>query len=691
MEMFPEQIASLCAASMSAGTALYLALQTKAGRREWPLLFALLCTAAIELFDLTLRHTPATLPDIKPVVFAFEALLPLGWAAYAAGLSGHRLFQRTARNGLFWAGGILLLILALAPGVEAMFFSPDFSVEPVLFLGRAGFYFYLLLSLFLLTALVMLERAFAAFAHRDRWCLKFEILGLGAIISMQLVYYSQGLLYRTIDMALVPARSGAVVFGLVLLFYSRLRRKRPTNLSLSRPAAFRSVILLAVCIYLIVIGLAGEGLRYLGPSTSRAFIYILALFGGATLCALILSESLRRKTQVFLHKHFYQQKYDYRLLWLKMTERLGQARSDEAQYAAILDMYRHTFAVADAALYLDQGKDGLMLAATLSGLQRPQRLAPAGSLPNFFGDRQWVFNLDDNSGDIAPEDAEQLHRQDIHFIVPLFFDRTLGGVVALGRQINDPEPVIYEDYDLMKIFARQAETVLYAQQLSRQLTNQREMAAVGKVAAFVLHDLKNLAANLSLVVENARQLIGDQRFQQDMIKTLSNTVQRMKGLIGRLKNVGEPDRLLREPYSLKQLVRETVAEIGCDTVRITGDDIAVIVDRSEISKVITNLVRNSLEASNDKSAVQVEVGQSGGPMLICRDGGCGMSEAFMADSLFRPFETTKPQGLGIGLYQCRQIVEAHGGRIEVASAIGQGSEFRVYLPTTAYTEGVGNG
>ncbi len=691
MVMIAEQILSICAAVLTACAGLYLVLRPPAGGREWPLLLALLCTITIELLDQALYLAPENLTQLKPIVFFCEALLPCFWAVYAAGLSEHSLLRRTVPNVLFWTGGMLLLLLAVIPGVGAMIFNPDFAVEPVLFLGRAGFYFYLLLSLLLLSALVMLERAFAALARRDRWCLKFEVLGLGAIISMQLVYYSQGLLYRTIDMALVPARAGAVIFGLLLFFYSRLRRKRPAQLALSRAAAFRSVVLLAVCGYLIVIGLASEGLRYLGPSSGRAFLYSLALIGGAALCALILSESLRRKTRVFLHKHFYRQKYDYRVLWMEMTERLGQARNDEALYAAILDMYCHSFAVTGAALYLDRGNAGLRRAATLSSTHWPDRLAPAGSLASFFGSSQWVFNLSDNATALDTDDAEQLRQNGIHFIVPLFFDHTLGGAIVLGRQINTPDPVTYEDYDLMKIFARQAAAVLYTQILSRQLTDQREMAAVGKIVAFVTHDLKNLMTNLSLVVENAREMIRDPRFQDDMLETLSNSVRRMDGLIEKMKHVGEADHLDCELCNLKQLARETVEEIGCTAVTVCGDDIAVVVDRIEIGKVITNLVRNSLEASHDTTGVELEIIRNGGPLLVCRDEGCGMSENFMASNLFHPFETTKPQGLGIGLYHCRQIVEAHGGRIEVASAIGKGSEFRVYLPDTALSGGVVDG
>ena len=316
----------------------------------------------------------------------------------------------------------------------------------------------------------------------------------------------------------------------------------------------------------------------------------------------------------------------------------------------------------------------------------PERIAPEGSLVDFLKSKAWVFNLSENANEISAEESDLLKHHDIQFVVPIFFENELGGVVVLCRPSNANEPVIYEDYDLMKIFGRQVAAVLLNDRLSRQLADQREMVAVGKVSAFVMHDLKNLVSILSLVMENAMELIHDPHFQKDMLETLSNTVRQMNSLIGRLKHVGESSQLSYEPCDLKQLVMETIDDLGIDGIRVSGENVEVDIDRSEISKVITNLVLNGIEASSGNNIIHVEISSIHGPMIVCRDKGRGMSEEFIASSLFRPFETTKKNGLGIGLYHCRQIVEAHGGRIEVVSNIGKGSEFQVYLPSTLNTE-----
>jgi len=679
----PEQFVSLGAVVFSAFACLNLLIRPPASNREWSLIAAFFLTAAIEILDLQLIRNPASLLVVKPAVFICEALLPLAWCVYASRLSGRNLFARGFVNGLFWTGGLILLTLSIIANPADMIFNPDFGAEVLLFLGQAGFYFYLLLTAYLLTALVMLERFFTALSRRDRWIVKFESLGIGAILAMQILYFSQGLLYRTLDMSLITARTTAVAFGVLLFLYSRLRRGRPARLTLSRAAAFRSIVLITVSCYLLFLGLVGEGLRYLGPSSGRAFFYGISLIAGVALCTLLLSDTLRRKTMVFLHKHFHRQKYDYRVLWMQMTDRLGAARDAETLSTAILEMYCQTFAISGGALYLYRDKEaGMTIESIYAGFDAPGQFDPEQSLAEFLTSKQWVFNISENSSELRPVDLAQLKGHEVHFVVPLFFEQRLGGVVVLGRQINPEEPAIYEDYDLMKIFGRQAAAALYNQLLSKQLSEQREMAAVGKVSAFVMHDLKNLVSNLSLVVENARELIHNPCFQKDMLETLWKTVQRMNGLIGRLKNVGETNLMQLELCNLKHLVVETVHGIGTNTVEVYGDDVDALIDRSEIGKVITNLVLNGLEASNGNRTVEVEIGRDVGPMIICRDQGCGMSGEFIVSNLFRPFETTKKKGLGIGLYQCRQIVEAHGGRMEVVSTIGKGSEFKVYLPPT---------
>ncbi len=651
------------------------------------LILPLFLTAFIELFDLLVMLSPPRLFFLKPYTLVGEALIPLGWALSIASLEGISPLKFSRNILVSGAGTLMLAGIVAFVGARQMLFSPDFGQETLLFLGTSGLIFYAVLTVALVFVMVQLERFFISLSRQDRWVLKYEILGVGAIIATQTLYFSQGVVYRTIDMSLLPVRSAAIVIGLFLFMYARRTKKRRARLQLSQAASFRSVVLLVVSAYLVVLGLAGEGMRYLGVHSSRLILLLLALCGGVVICILVLSETLRRKTRVFLHKHFLRQKYDYRNLWLEMTAQLGGARSVEALHTAMLDMYCRTFSLTWGALYLDRGAhDSLCLEKSTGTLGMLSRFDESGSLRQMLMKRDWVLNLAEKTEGVDSATMNQLAHVDTRFVVPLWFDAGLGGVILLGRPSNSSEVFGYEDYDLMKIMGRQAAALLYNDRLARQVTDQREMAAVGRISAFVMHDLKNLVANVSLVVENARELISDRRFQVDMLETLTNTVGRMKGLIGRLKNVGLANELALEQCNLKRLVHETVSDMGKCAVTVSGEDVEVLVDREEIGKVITNLVMNGLEATGDARSVVIEVHGEPWPMLVCRDQGEGMSTDFISADLFKPFSSTKKQGLGIGLFQSRQIVEAHGGRIEVDSVIGQGSEFKVHFPPLATHE-----
>jgi putative PEP-CTERM system histidine kinase len=275
-----------------------------------------------------------------------------------------------------------------------------------------------------------------------------------------------------------------------------------------------------------------------------------------------------------------------------------------------------------------------------------------------------------------------MEKQGIHFVVPLFFDERLEGMVLLGEPINPAEVFFYEDYDLMKVLARQAAATLMNQKLAEQLAAGRELAAVGKVSAFVMHDLKNSVSNLALVVENARNYMEDPDFQADMLETLDNSVRRMKGLIERLRNFEKKTCLELARCDLSALVAETALEIPKKCITWEGAPTRCTIDRSEIAKVVQNLLLNALDATAGNGPVRLEVGCDGMAFIRCLDQGCGMSAEFIRERLFNPFATTKQKGFGIGLYQCRQIVEAHAGRIEVKSTPGEGTEFTVWLPLT---------
>jgi putative PEP-CTERM system histidine kinase len=652
------------------------------------LIWLLLLFALQEIFDLLALRRPEELFHWKHFGLICEALLPFTVVAFALtfyradGLRRARLLSRA-----LLASSLLFLVPVLLWGPGDFFFAPDFGNENLLFLTRTGFFFYVFLMFYLTCALVLLEQTMTSLAVHERWSIKFEIVGAGLLPAVALIYYSQSLLYRSLDMGFLPARSAAVIFGVGLMFYSRIRRGGGNPISVSRSVAFHSLVVIALSLYLVGLGLLGEGMRYLGGTSQKNIFMLVVIVSGCGLLALLLSENLRRKVNVFLHKNFFRNKYDYREQWLEFTRRLADAVSFTQLQERVLAFFCEVFGLTGATLYLREDESGDFKAVSRFRVAPAVELIAAGnSLVRLLEGREWVYNVADNRDDEVGRENENFFREErVSLIVPLTRAGRLEGLVVCGPLINPRESFSYEDYDLLKALARQAALALATQRLSRELGLAREMAAIGRVSAFVLHDLKNQVSSLSLMVENAADFLDDPEFQQDMLETLSGTIEKMKKLMERLKNLRvEPGLELKE-IDLVRLVEKTAAGLEGNIVFRGEGELFLRCDPEKVGTVILNLLLNAFEAGGGTAAEPVELSvgrhESGQIFIRVGDRGCGMSAEFIANQLFKPFSTTKNKGLGIGLYQCRQIIEAHGGRIEVESTVGRGTVFTVLLPS----------
>ncbi|GAB7078395.1 PEP-CTERM system histidine kinase PrsK [Megalodesulfovibrio paquesii] len=654
-------------------------------RSDWLLVAVVLCSAGLDLLELGPLQGQLTPSAAMRIMLGLHGVLVaalLGFSLLYA--RNYALDARPAAQLLAaWACAVLGVAMGLAPGEWVFIVPPSHWSEgtgsPMFTsLGLAG-------QAALLVATVMamynLEATLANAALGLRWRIKFTVLGVFSMLIALLFIFSQSVLYRMPDPAFGPMRSTGSLLGLLLVGYSIFFRGPEARVVISRRLVYKSFVLLAGGVFLLFLALAAYIAKAYHLSLDRTAIWSAVLVSGIGLGAFLLSQGVRRKALLFLKHHFYKDKYDYRVQWLDFTRRLTSGRTGASTYEAALTGFCETLGFGGAVLLLQaDDRPDFRTAALVEMDIAPLDLQQGDALARLLAAERQPVDLRHQERQFDAATVASLQAARAAFAVPLFFEELLMGVIILCRPIVKNEVYDEEDRDLMDAFARQTSLAILNIRFTEQLAAIRESEILGRVSTFIVHDLKNLVYTLSLTVENARTYLHEPEFQEDMLRSLTNTVARMKTLISQLRPVPAVGELQVQPVDLTALAREAAMDINPGRVSVRGPAVMALADRESLRKVLTNLLLNAMEASGEGQEVIVEIGSNSSPFIKICDMGCGMQEEFVRNRLFQPFNTTKPNGMGIGLYQSRQIVEALGGRIEVRSTPGAGSEFTISLP-----------
>jgi putative PEP-CTERM system histidine kinase len=628
------------------------------------------------------------------VALVGTALQAAGWYWVSVSFARGSHYRLTPRER--WVGAVSLAVLSAvaAIGGQPWVLEPELYYGPpeaVLRLGPLGRPFFVWAFLILVWSLLNLENIYRASSREVRWRTKFFVLGMGGWLVYRLARLSYTLLFASERLDHASANAAVAMVCLAFLAFAIVRyRLLEVEVFISRYVVYNSLTVLLVGSYLVAVGLMAQGFQFVGRRydllARDLFVFLALLF----LAAVLLSEGLRRRLGRAIAANFYSHRYDYQKEWLTFTRRLTGKISVEEIVPEIVQMVVETLWVNEASLWLrdDTGQHFVMM--RVQGTPPSGRsLAVDGPLPQALAANgcAWVRAVADGEKSKLPDPAATFAPMRVEMVSPLMSGGECIGLLTVGPEISGAT-FGDEDAAILAALAGQGASALRSAMLAEKLASHREAEAFHRVSSFLVHDLKNFAHMLALIVQNAKANIGDPEFQRDAMGTIAGIVAKMRDLTTNLRGLAEVNRLELGDVEMIGLLREVLARLpSSPEVAIEGpycDQREVVVrgDREELAKVFYNLCNNGREAIDGDGRVSVAVHQDGAGVTVeVADTGAGMSPQFIDRDLFRPFRTTKKAGLGIGAFQSRAIVEAHGGRLSVESRMGEGTTFTVHLPT----------
>lgn len=543
--------------------------------------------------------------------------------------------------------------------------------------------------------LILVEQVYRNTPPQQRWQIKFLCLALGGVFAFDLFLYADLVLFQSLKSPTWQARGivSAMVVPLLGIAMSR-RLANPGETLISRDLLFHTTALMGSGLYLLTVGIAAYFLRQLegdiGTLLQAAF-----LFGAILLLSLVLfSGSVRARLRIFLSKHFFRYKYDYRQEWLRLTGMLSAEEQPMPFHERCIGAISELVESPGGLLWVrdDDGRYRLSGALNLGTPEYPPENA-SGPLVSFLARTNWIIELKEYrrqptfyTGLILPD---WLLADPRHWaVVPLLKGEALEGFVVLA-QPRAPYRIDWEERDLLKTAGRQLAVYIALVRTQEALFEARQFEAFHRLAAYLVHDLKNVSAQLSLICANAERHRDNPAFITDAFQTIANARDRLERTQSHLRNVRPlSENAAPETVELATLLEEVVAE-SQDSCPVPTLEVRqpnrLQIDRDSLKNIVQHLVRNAQQATADSGWVCIILDADDQWILILvEDNGSGMDEDFLRRRLFRPFQTTKGNaGMGIGLYEARDRIVRMGGQIDVDSRRGEGTLFTLRLPRSS--------
>jgi len=546
--------------------------------------------------------------------------------------------------------------------------------------------------IFAIIGLMLVEQLYRNATLDLHWTIKFLCLGLGGLFTIDFIVYSKSLLFAQLDSLLWNSRGfiNAMIVPLLAISILRLQTNNVLRITASRKIVFHTTVLLGSGLYLILMSLAGFYIRDYGGNWGGIAQIIFIFLAVLLLSILFVSGKVRAMIKVFINKNFFHYRYDYRDEWIKLSKTIAKLDSINELSGFIINTLSELADSSGGGLWLKNEQGDFYLAEERSlGFYPPQLIMADQSLIQFMLKKRWVIDFVEfsNSPEVYDEvDLSQWQdeQNNVCLIIPLFRQNDLEAFVVLTKA-KVPRQLICEDNDLLKTVGMQLTNALALSHASDALSRSRQFEAYNRLSAYLVHDLKNLVAQVSLIVKNAERHKHNPEFIDDSIATLENVVYKIEHLLTQLKKGQiKPDN--KTLINLAEIIQDVAIQQAGNkpTLQLAANlnKCEVLGEKEKITAILGHLVQNAQEATAENGFVRMELSKDEQQAIIkVIDNGSGMDNKFIAERLFKPFDTTKGNaGMGIGVYEARDYIGKQSGSCDVESKLGEGTTFTIKLP-----------
>jgi putative PEP-CTERM system histidine kinase len=618
-----------------------------------------------------------------PSSYQFQLLEVLRYMGWFLVLIYLLMYSQKTRLPLRWSALIYICIAA----VSALWID-GLNAELIPFMDPKS---WLYIKIVLCLAAIVIAEQLLRHDHSSRVS---KLVALVAItqLAYDMLVFSNLLLFTQTNNNLWYARSflntaTSLILALSIITYP-FQQRQESKFQLSRSIIIFNMSFILAGVFLLCMSLLGLMVKWFNiewAEVSQILLYVMSIF---IIAALSCVERFRQVVTVWISKNFFSNKYDYQKQWIELDALLSQKRTDNNGYEIALSALTTLFNCQSGGIWLEGQQ--FYSPVALKNFELPSSRAIEANNSHFIqlmAKNEWVFQAPRHTGINDRDNNKYLPKwftdtDDAWVIVPLNAHQGLIGFAVLCKKSINTS-LTWEDLDILKLTGRQIGSYISNHRASEKLIQNKKFDLFNKITAFAVHDIKNLIAQQSLMLNNAEKFKHHPEFVDDVILTIANSVEKMDQLLVKLQ--GNPHGKL-ESVNVNELLQNAIEMNATGypepSLSVQGEPAFVMADRDKLQMALYHLIRNAQDATEDSGIITIKLTTEIEALwLEVKDTGCGMDKEFIKEQLFKPFSSTKKnQGMGIGAYQIRELIHSLQGEVFVDSVKNQGTKFSIYLP-----------